>query len=1069
MGWLSKKWKQIKGWFTPSEPKPQGVNVEKSGTNQGVPIIYGYMSKAPCIKVFKVTTDKAGGASNEYLHYICVFCVGEIEAIGKLYFNDIPENQIDNKRYFVQRFNGSESQAYCSELSAEFNQWKATATLKNVAYAYVRLKQNSEVDWWNGEPRISANIQGLKVFDPRNGQTQYSDNIALCALDYLTNDNYGKGLTANKINSQSFANAADFIETSKTYTRTVYKNWFDPELKVWEKIVTGTVDETIIENLMTCNVSLSPENTLKKNVEILLGGMRAILPETNGKYRLGIEKDDAPVFPFTEHNLIGPIQCQGGSQSDRYNQVIIKYRNQLTGEDDEAVFPDDDALHQTWKTEDSGKLLLGEFDFDTINNKAEALQMGHVIAYRSRQLIGALFTGLPETIVVEAGDVVTLDSQILGWNAKPFRGESVDIDLESGRVSFQGVEHQNSIYPWAIGDVTEEYADTSFALPQSIQTPTGLTLLSTPSDSEYKGVLSWDDPNNTAVTSHNITIYSVGDNAVVHAENSAFNAVFIPLLTVGDYRVEVVAKNSLFLSDAATLLFTAQIPNAPISLGLVASTFEVGAAPTVGIDNHYVNFELMFGTVNNRLNAQKVGRGRTFTIIDRTPETTYYFWAKTVTPFGDSPWVAGNITTGDGTAIVELIETLSNEAVVELEQDVVLLNSDMKKILESLIWNTTQHQEKTTETAFISADVKQTATALATEAQARATQGTAIEAIINTEKGRTSALISRVDQATSDINGNAQAISFVDGKASSASSTASSAYSLAQQAKSSADGSASSITVISNKVNDSSTGLTATNSLAQSAKITAEGNVSAVTQLQASIDDIVGSGTATTAELQLAVVGNKNQIESVQAQAFLFADVNGRISGVKATSTAAQSNLDFIGGNVRFLKQDGSVAIYFNTVTGEYEFNGDGNFNGTVRADKIIGEQASGAAVSLSYIELSQSYKTLVGFTVSSSGFDRVINIPSPFFISNNSSDPDSKIAVQFLANGSNIYLDSAVSGTTESGYFTAPPRFYNLLANRSVTITIHAKLIGGSGSTAMFSQNYAPTVFKASDEITFN
>ena len=77
MGFLSSLWRKVKGFLIPSKPRPAGVNIEKSGTNQEVPIIYGFNKKSPCIKVFKATTDKKGGAKNEYLHFICVFTVGD--------------------------------------------------------------------------------------------------------------------------------------------------------------------------------------------------------------------------------------------------------------------------------------------------------------------------------------------------------------------------------------------------------------------------------------------------------------------------------------------------------------------------------------------------------------------------------------------------------------------------------------------------------------------------------------------------------------------------------------------------------------------------------------------------------------------------------------------------------------------------------------------------------------------------------------------------------------------------------------------------------------------------------
>ena len=50
MSWLSKLWKEIKGWISP-EKKGRGIEIEKSGTNQPIPVIYGFRKKAKAIKV----------------------------------------------------------------------------------------------------------------------------------------------------------------------------------------------------------------------------------------------------------------------------------------------------------------------------------------------------------------------------------------------------------------------------------------------------------------------------------------------------------------------------------------------------------------------------------------------------------------------------------------------------------------------------------------------------------------------------------------------------------------------------------------------------------------------------------------------------------------------------------------------------------------------------------------------------------------------------------------------------------------------------------------------------------
>ena len=669
MGFLSGILRTIKGWFTPSKPRPAGYNVEKRGTNQDVSIIYGEVKEAPCIKVFVTTTDKKGGAKNEYLHFICVFSVGEIEGIGDLYFNGISQDQINSERYFIKRFNGSENQTYCTELAANFSQWKSTAKLKNVAYAYVRLKQNKDVDWWQGEPTITADIQGLKVLDVRDNQLKYSNNSALCLYDYLTNTNYGQGLATNKLDTQSFINAADFIETTREYTRTIYKTRYDKIAREWVDILVGTVKETVIENLFSCNVSLSGDNTIFDNVGVLLGGMRASLPESSGKYRLGIEKDDSPVFAFTKDNIQGAVQCSGGNQSDRYNQVGVTFRNKLTGADDEVFYPESDALHQEWKTEDRGKLLLGKFDFDTIHNKAEALQMAHVIANLSRHTMSAAFIGTAETMVVEAGDIVTVDSVIIGWDAKQFRIKGVETDLLTGVTTFQAVEHQPSIYPWAIGDVVEKYVDTSHSLPQDIDAPTGLSYETLADGEAFIGKLSWDDPNDVMVTGYKITVNNTETNNTAFSQETSELHVNIARLPEGEYTASIVAKNSLFISEAAVLVFTVALPGVPtVNVDSVGSNSVTMSASIQGVLSLNTTFQWQFIGTDEVTQEGNIVQGSTYTFTGLHPETAYKFKCRSINVAGSSSWINVEVnTTASEAGISEELQTVLDGVQAELD------------------------------------------------------------------------------------------------------------------------------------------------------------------------------------------------------------------------------------------------------------------------------------------------------------------------------------------------------------------------------------------------------------------
>ncbi|MBL4832656.1 MAG: hypothetical protein JKY26_01670 [Pseudomonas sp.] len=682
MGWLSKVvgavtgfigvswlWDKVTGWLTPDLPTQElGLNLEKKGSNQPLPIYYGSYAKAPIIKVLNITTDKAGGAKNEYAHYICIIGEGELSSIGTVYFNGISEDAIDDERYHIERFTGSDSQTYCETLGVEFNEWENTAKLSGIAYLYVRLKQNANVNWWQGEPKITVDInRGMIVTDIRNGSHVYSKNPALCLYDFLTNKRYGKGMSVDKLSTQSFINATYFTQTPRTYTeeKTV-KQWVPGTLVggYWMGgfFQESTITTEIIANTMSCNARLDTDKIPKDNIAILLKGMRGILPESNGKYHLSIEKDGSPVYEFTANNTVGAIVSSGTSQNERYNEVIIKFRNKLTGEMDEVVFPEDTALFEQWHSEDGGtpelrdNVLLGEFTINTIDNRAEALQMAHVIAHRSRQDIKAQWQGLPETLVVQAGDIVALDSKIDGWNAKPFRIEVARQNLETGEMSFQGVEHQNTIYPWSISEVNEDYVDTSFRLPSAILAPTGLAFKTLPTQNDYQAKLTWNDPNDALVRSHRLNLYLVSDNSLVFSEITEQNYINVPLLAVGEYRAELVAQNRLFNSAVALLLFTVETPLAPSKLLLTAHNFEIVVTPVLAVRNHFTEFELRMNTEDDFDASSIVGLAKIFQVALLLPDTMHYFWCRTVTPFGNSAYISNSIiTTNNPDEILEFL------------------------------------------------------------------------------------------------------------------------------------------------------------------------------------------------------------------------------------------------------------------------------------------------------------------------------------------------------------------------------------------------------------------------------
>ena len=123
-------------------------------------------------------------------------------------------------RYVFNLHHGSASQTADPMLVASMSNWTSSHRLDGVCYIAAHFGYDKN-GMWSGVPQLTVQVKGKKVFDPRDGtQTfgtvstyKWSSNPALCFLDYITNDEYGKGLPIAKVNTTTFSTAANVADT----------------------------------------------------------------------------------------------------------------------------------------------------------------------------------------------------------------------------------------------------------------------------------------------------------------------------------------------------------------------------------------------------------------------------------------------------------------------------------------------------------------------------------------------------------------------------------------------------------------------------------------------------------------------------------------------------------------------------------------------------------------------------------------------------------------------------------------------------------------------------------------
>lgn len=180
-------------------------------------------------------TKEAGGVENSQLLLVIPLADHEVARIHRvMYLNDDPI-QIDEggteppagnpyedwiSSYTDTHLGTNDQTANAVLVSETAGEWTSDHRLRGIAYAVARLQHPEDPSelFPGGIPNLAWIVRGRKVFDPRDGgQDQedestwlWSDNPALCLLDYLTNTRFGmRASYADEIDSASFIAAAN--------------------------------------------------------------------------------------------------------------------------------------------------------------------------------------------------------------------------------------------------------------------------------------------------------------------------------------------------------------------------------------------------------------------------------------------------------------------------------------------------------------------------------------------------------------------------------------------------------------------------------------------------------------------------------------------------------------------------------------------------------------------------------------------------------------------------------------------------------------------------------------------
>ena len=565
--------------------KRKGFNLTISGQAVSVPVAYGknslggievkhlvrgsYTSATNnASKTFSesfANTSKSG-SKNEYLTVQYALCHEGIEGVQWVKVDGIDYNDSSKKFNHIIRThnNGGAADAIATANTIDPNN-----KFTNTAHASATFKLNRNDYNYNGIPQMEFLVKGRKVkwVKELNGvyslstDRVYSNNPALCLLDYLMNSKFGRGLSVNEVDLESFYNSAAVCDTIVATERTVAgqvngqktvhtvadnasrptdleKHTYENELwltqgsgKYWYWNKTVWVETTLTSTrpipLYECNLTLDTEDNIRNNIERIMNtmGLAELTWSSEGKYKLLLEHPKTAIelsnlvdanHHFTDNDIIrDDSSLSWPSASSRLNQATISFLNEHEDFKEDTITwpPSFSAAHTAYLTEDNNQPFQANIDADGITDPYHALAMAEQAVRKARSIFTLTFTVSKKGLNLEPGDFIKVTSDNLNISNEVFRVESIEVrgDFTVGLTCYK-FDHE--ILAWNVEDDIAYATQPVFDF--SVGAPTNGTFTQGAEDNlgTSSGRLSWTESDDIAVIDYLVEVSR--DNKVTY-------------------------------------------------------------------------------------------------------------------------------------------------------------------------------------------------------------------------------------------------------------------------------------------------------------------------------------------------------------------------------------------------------------------------------------------------------------------------------------------------------------------------------------------------------------------------
>lgn len=548
---------------------------------------------------------------DELLHMALVIAGHPLDGIGDIWLGDDLVQTFED--YVTWEFH-NDRQTVDPFMKKNCPSWKEDMIGKGIAWLRISFKFNAE-KFPSGLPNVKMLKRGRRIYDPRSGQTVFSDNAALVILDYFRT--YLKRKDEN-INWDQFKEAAN----------------------ICDEYVPNADGST--EQRYRINGEFEVDEAPSKILDAMLQACGGELTYVAGKHGLLVGAYYGPAtMTLDESCIAGDIKIvPETSYKERTNTItgtfIDPKQNYV-----EADFPP--VVVKEWVEKDGGEITQ-DMDFRFVTSEYQAQRLANIVLRRKRvgrtieipcNMKGYKFRpGMYVKVTITQIGMKNVEMRVTKWSFNPKGGVNLTL-------------RQDFLEMWddAIGKPMER--------PDLVDLPTGG--VAQPQNLQYQilqisdvvqGVLSW---TNMGQVAYNRVAVRQGGTTIWTAQVPG-QSVRVTGLLRGAYTAHVQAVSySGAVSPEAYLEFNIQAPPPPTSVEVQQGYFAISLIPkSADISNVSTQYDF-WTSGETRLSsastdvverdATRKGMGTTWTSEGLKNDHTYYWYIRTINAFGSSAFV----------------------------------------------------------------------------------------------------------------------------------------------------------------------------------------------------------------------------------------------------------------------------------------------------------------------------------------------------------------------------------------------------------------------------------------------